>query len=140
MPRIISTSTPITEKASTSTYSVINQVENNVENEKELHQPEDTFSTLTDLNNSNCGPNSSFLSYCSTEIAIQFDLESVLNSDIVGRAILQKYRTHLKLEARDRITICDIIITYFLNKSFKLNNESLSIIANKIPWAAAASM
>ncbi|XP_031357890.1 uncharacterized protein LOC116181643 [Photinus pyralis] len=91
-----------------------------------------SMSTVTNTDQSDCGLNSSFLNYCSIETAVQFNLQEVLNADVLGRAILSKYNSKFTLDGKERNVLCEIIISHFLNKSFKLNNESLSIIANKI--------
>ncbi|XP_031358950.1 uncharacterized protein LOC116182558 [Photinus pyralis] len=90
------------------------------------------MSTVTNTDQSDCGLNSSFLNYCSIETAVEFNLQEVLNADVLGRAILSKYNSKFTLDGKERNVLCEIIISHFLNKSFKLNNESLSIIANKI--------
>lgn len=91
-----------------------------------------TFSTVTNLDNNACGINSSFLSYCPTTKVFGLDVKQILDGDIIGKAILKKYNVKSSLDTKDRNTICEILVTYFLNCSYKLNNESLSIIADKI--------
>lgn len=87
-------------------------------------------STVTDLRNSDCGLNSSFLSVA--ENIDYFDLKSILEGDVIGRAILSKCGKNIPITYRDRNNICEIIISYFLNKSRKLNNDLLSQIADEI--------
>ena len=87
-------------------------------------------STVTDLRNSDCGQNSSFLSVAQ-EIH-DFNLSAILEGDVIGRAILTKHNTNVPVTNRDRNSLCEIVISYFLNKSVKLNNDFLSRIADEI--------
>jgi hypothetical protein len=87
-------------------------------------------STITELRNSDCGQNSSFLSVCHD--IDKFDLRTVLEEDVLGRAILSKHVRNLPITNRDRNSLCEIIVTHFLNKSCKLNNDLLSRIADQI--------
>lgn len=103
-----------------------------------LHESH-SASTETDLGADSCGLNSSFLTCCSTQTVNEFDLKSTVEGDIVGRTILNKYRAKFTLDAKDRNVICDIIISHFLNRSFKLSNECLSILANKVVALFSAS-
>lgn len=63
---------------------------------------------------------------------INFDMKSLLNSHIVGRALLIKYEKGLSIDNKDRNNLCDIIICHFLNEGKRLNNTSISVLANKI--------
>ncbi|KAJ3652978.1 hypothetical protein Zmor_018899 [Zophobas morio] len=87
-------------------------------------------STVTDLRNSDCGQNSSFLSVAQ-EIH-DFNLSAILEGDVIERAILTKHNTNVPVTNRDRNSLCEIVISYFLNKSVKLNNDFLSRIADEI--------
>lgn len=90
-----------------------------------------SHSTVTDLSNSACGLNSSFLSTLST--TDDYNIHDLLSQNILGRAILQKATDGVHLNNRDRSNICDIIISHFLNKeSVKLDNQCLSKIADDI--------
>lgn len=84
---------------------------------------------MTDLNNSECGINSSFLS---TTENVDFDVKKIIQTDVLGKAIITKYLSQDHLETKDRNIICEILITFFLNNSYKLNNTSLSDIADKL--------
>lgn len=63
---------------------------------------------------------------------INFDIRSLLNSHIIGRAILLKYEKRKSIENKDRNMLCDIVICHFLNEGKRLNNASISILADKI--------
>jgi hypothetical protein len=63
---------------------------------------------------------------------INFDVKQLLNTQIIGRAILLKYEKGKIIDNKDRNTLCDIIICHFLNEGKRLNNTSLSILADKI--------
>ncbi|CAH0562767.1 unnamed protein product [Brassicogethes aeneus] len=89
-----------------------------------------TSSTLTELANSDCGLNSSFLSFVGN--ISDCNLLNILEADAIGKAILKKYDNCKTLNSRERNNLCEIIVTYFLNKSCKLTNEALSVIADKL--------
>lgn len=55
-----------------------------------------------------------------------------MNRHIIGRAILLKYDKEKSIGNKDRNTLCDIIICNFLNEGKRLNNASISILADKI--------
>lgn len=63
---------------------------------------------------------------------INFDLNSLLNNNIIGRAILLENEKGKPLDNKDRNNLCEIIVCYFLNDGVRLNNTSISIMANKI--------
>jgi len=67
-----------------------------------------------------------------THDAINFDLKNLLNSHILGKAILLKYEKTKYIDNKDRNHLCDIIICHFLNEEKRLNNSTISILADKI--------
>lgn len=67
-----------------------------------------------------------------THDAINFDLKNLLNSHIIGKAILLKYEKTKCIDNKDRNHLCDIIICHFLNEEKRLNNSMISILAEKI--------
>lgn len=94
-------------------------------------QPSPQASTDTELSNSDCGLNSSFLSTVSNP-GNDFNLNDLFNNDVLGLAITQKARDGVPLNNRDRSNICEIIISHFLNKAAKLDNQCLSKLADEI--------
>jgi len=67
-----------------------------------------------------------------THDAINFDLKNLLNSHMLGKAILLKYEKTKYIDNKDRNHLCDIIICHFLNEEKRLNNSTISILADKI--------
>lgn len=63
---------------------------------------------------------------------INFDLKGLLKNHIIGRAILLKFEKTKLIDNKDRNHLCDIIICYFLNEKKRLNNSTISILADKI--------
>jgi len=63
---------------------------------------------------------------------INLDIKSILNTQIIGRAILLKYEKEKTIDNKDRNNLCNIIICHFLNEGKRLNNTSLSVLADKI--------
>lgn len=63
---------------------------------------------------------------------INFDVKSLLSNHIIGRAILLKNKKTKCIDNKDRNHLCDIIICHFLNKGKRLNNATISILADKI--------
>lgn len=61
-----------------------------------------------------------------------YNLRGILEADVIGRALLIKHEKNLHLTNKDRNNLSEIIITHFLNKSVKLNNEILRNIAEQI--------
>lgn len=92
-------------------------------------QPSDV-STITNTANSDCGLNSSFLSF--TSDVEKDDVRSLLEATAVGRFLLEKSDQKQKLNNRDRNNICEIIITHYLNKAQKLTNAAISKLADSI--------
>lgn len=67
-----------------------------------------------------------------TRDIINFDLRGFLTSNIIGRAILLKFTKTKSIDNKDRNHLCDIIICHFLNDRKRLNNSTISILADKI--------
>lgn len=63
---------------------------------------------------------------------INLDIKNLLNTRIIGRAILLKYEKENIIDNKDRNYLCDIIICHFLNEGKRLNNASLSVLVDKI--------
>lgn len=61
----------------------------------------------------------------------KFDLKDFLNQDLVGQALLGKSGQHEFCNA-DRDRLCDMIISYFINKYHKLQSVHFRILARKI--------
>lgn len=61
-----------------------------------------------------------------------FDLRSLLNSHIMRRAMLLKYDKERSITNRDRNNLYEIIVCHFLNEGKRLNNVTISILADKI--------
>ncbi|KAL0110646.1 hypothetical protein PUN28_013911 [Cardiocondyla obscurior] len=61
-----------------------------------------------------------------------FNLKNLLNNHIIGKAILLKYAKTKSLDNKDRNNLCDIIICHFLNEGKRLNNTTISVLADKI--------
>lgn len=61
-----------------------------------------------------------------------FDLRHLLRSHIMGRAILLKYDKQRFITNIDRNNLCEIIVCHFLNEGKRLNNATISILADKI--------
>jgi len=86
----------------------------------------------------NTSYNSDAIQYNMTDIVlkandvINLDIKSILNTQIIGRAILLKYEKQKTIDNKDRNNLCNIIICYFLNEGKRLNNTSLSVLADKI--------
>jgi len=86
----------------------------------------------------NTSYNSDAIQYSTTDIVlkandvINLDIKSILNTQIIGRAILLKYEKEKTIDNKDRNNLCNIIICYFLNEGKRLNNTSLSVLADKI--------
>lgn len=61
-----------------------------------------------------------------------FNMRNLLESHILGRAILTKYESKHSLENKDRNTLCEIIICHFLNQGKRLTNELISILGDRL--------
>lgn len=59
-------------------------------------------------------------------------MKSLLSNHIIGRAILLKNEKTKCIDNKDRNHLCDIIICHFLNEGKRLNNATISILADKI--------
>lgn len=86
----------------------------------------------------NTSYNSDTIQYNTTDIilkandVINFDIKRFLNTQIVGRAVLLKYEKGKTVDNKDRNNLWDSIVCYFLNQGKRLNNTTLSILADKI--------
>lgn len=67
-----------------------------------------------------------------TSDVTNFNLKNLLNNHIIGRAILLKYEKTNSIDNKDRNNLCDIIVCQFLNEGKRLNNSTISILADKI--------
>ncbi|KAB0790100.1 hypothetical protein PPYR_15581 [Photinus pyralis] len=63
---------------------------------------------------------------------INLNLKELLLSNALGRVLLLKGQKNKKLTFADRNCLSEIIISYFLNKNIKLDNSSISCLAEKI--------
>lgn len=75
------------------------------------------------------------LSLANFDLEANLNIFSVLNENIIGKSIILKAEKHSKLEVKDQNNLAEIIISYFLNKGFKLNNIYLSLLADEITLA-----
>jgi len=64
--------------------------------------------------------------------ALNFDLKNLLMNHMIGRAILLKFQKTNCIDNTDRNHLSDIIICHFLNQRIRLNNTTISILADKI--------
>lgn len=86
----------------------------------------------------NISSNSNAIEYNTVDIILKandvmnLDIKSLLSTHIIGRAILLKYEKGKTIDNKDRNNLCDIIICQFLNEGKRLNNASLSVVADKI--------
>lgn len=77
---------------------------------------------------------SSSLSNADFDVVLNLDVPAVLKETPVGKATGVKIQKS-KLDGKDQNNVAEIIISYFLNKNFKLNITYLSILAEKIAAA-----